>query len=59
MPILSLQPDETTEKTEPVPDEQLNRAIDVIKGVKLFTKQMKTAKQDFKAESTTAAATTP
>ncbi|MCX7915596.1 MAG: S41 family peptidase, partial [Verrucomicrobiae bacterium] len=36
-------PPEEGEKVEPVPDEQLDRAVDVLKGVKLFARQMKAA----------------
>ena len=50
------QPD-TTEKVTPIADVQLDRAIDVIKGVKLFAKQAKVAKQNVKANATAAAAT--
>lgn len=52
----NLPPDETVEKTEPVTDAQLDRALDVIKGVKLFARQLKMTKQDVK---TTAATATP
>jgi carboxyl-terminal processing protease len=52
----NLPPDETVEKTEPVTDVQLDRALDVIKGVKLFARQLKMTKQDVK---TTAATATP
>jgi carboxyl-terminal processing protease len=38
--------DATAEKVEPISDVQLDRAIDVIKGVKLFAKQLKVAKQN-------------
>jgi len=54
----SLPQAETTEKVTPIADVQLDRAIDVIKGVKLFAKQAKVAKQSVKATATTAAATT-
>ena len=40
--------DEDGEKVEPVPDAQLDRAIDVIKGVKLFAKQAKNNGQNFR-----------
>jgi carboxyl-terminal processing protease len=53
----SLPPDETAEKVTPIADVQLDRAIDVIKGVKLFEKQMKVAKQNTAVTATTAAAT--
>ena len=53
----SLPQTETTEKVTPIADVQLDRAIDVIKGVKLFAKQAKVAKQNVKATATTAAAT--
>ncbi len=46
------------EKVTPIADVQLDRAIDVIKGVKLFEKQMKVAKQNT-GVSTATAATTP
>lgn len=36
-------PPEDGEKVEPVADEQLDRAVDVLKGVKLFARQMKAA----------------
>jgi carboxyl-terminal processing protease len=49
------QADTTTEKTTPIADVQLDRAIDVIKGVKLFSKQAKVAKQNIKSTSTTPA----
>ena len=42
----SLPADDTTEKVAPIADAQLDRAIDVIKGVKLFEKQMNVAKQN-------------
>ncbi len=53
----SLPQTDGTEKTAPIADVQLDRAIDVIKGVKLFAKQAKVAKQNVKATATTAAAT--
>ena len=37
----NLPPEEGAEKVQPVADEQLDRAIDVLKGVKLFAKQTK------------------
>lgn len=50
--------DETGEKPpQPIPDAQLDRAVDVIKGVKLFDKQMKVTKQS--VNTATAAAATP
>ncbi len=55
--VTSLPQTETTEKVAPIADIQLDRAIDVIKGVKLFAKQAKVAKQNVKATATTAAAT--
>ena len=52
--------EETTEKVEPIADVQLERAVDVIKGVKLFAKQLKIAKQNIQtATAPTAAASTP
>lgn len=36
-------PPEDGEKVEPVPDEQLDRAVDVLRGVKLLANQMKAA----------------
>ena len=49
--------DETGEKPpQPIPDIQLDRAVDVIKGVKLFEKQMKVAKQNMGVATATAAA---
>ncbi len=36
-----LPPDETGEKVEPISDVQLDRAVDVLKGVKLFALQIK------------------
>jgi carboxyl-terminal processing protease len=53
----SLPPDDAAEKVTPIADAQLDRAIDVIKGVKLFEKQMKVAKQNSAVTTTTAAAT--
>lgn len=40
----NLPPEEGTEKEKPVEDVQLSRAVDVLKGVKLFTKQTRSAK---------------
>ncbi|HUJ09485.1 MAG TPA: S41 family peptidase [Verrucomicrobiae bacterium] len=40
---------EGTAKTEPIPDVQLDRALDVLKGVKLFARQMKLVRQNVKA----------
>ncbi len=57
--ILSLQQDETTEKVVPIADVQLDRAVDVIKGVKLFEKQLKTAKHNVASAAMTTAPTTP
>jgi carboxyl-terminal processing protease len=37
----NLPPEEGAEKVEKIPDVQLERAIDVIKGIKLFAKQAK------------------
>ncbi|HVM59729.1 MAG TPA: S41 family peptidase [Verrucomicrobiae bacterium] len=54
----SLPADDTAEKVEPIADVQLDRAIDVIKGVKLFEKQTKLAKQNA-SESTASVAATP
>jgi len=48
--------EDTGEKTAPIEDIQLDRAIDVIKGVKLFAKQTKVAKQNVNPVTTTAAA---
>ena len=55
--VYNQPPTDTTEKTAPIADIQLDRAIDVIKGVKLFAKQARVAKQNTKATATTAAAT--
>ena len=44
-------------RSHPIADVQLDRAIDVIKGVKLFEKQMKVAKQNAGVTTATAAAT--
>ncbi|HUJ72347.1 MAG TPA: S41 family peptidase [Verrucomicrobiae bacterium] len=50
--------DETGEKpAPPIADVQLDRAIDVIKGVKLFAKQTKVGKQNLTAATATATAT--
>jgi carboxyl-terminal processing protease len=49
--------DEMTEKVAPVADAQLDRAVDVIKGVKLFAKQLKVAKQNGRAASAMTTAT--
>jgi carboxyl-terminal processing protease len=49
--------DDTGEKVAPIADVQLDRAIDVIKGVKLFEKQMKVVKQNTGVTTATAAAT--
>ncbi|HUI07917.1 MAG TPA: S41 family peptidase [Verrucomicrobiae bacterium] len=52
--------DALAEKVEPIADVQLDRAIDVIKGVKLFARQSKLAKQNGNvATAMTAAAATP
>jgi len=40
----SLPPEEGQEKVEKIPDVQLERAIDLLKGVKLFAKQAKAGK---------------
>jgi carboxyl-terminal processing protease len=48
--------DALTEKIEPIADVQLDRAVDVIKGVKLFEKQLKVAKR---VDHRTAAMTAP
>jgi carboxyl-terminal processing protease len=53
----SLPQDDTAEKVAPIADVQLDRAIDVIKGVKLFAKQTKVAKQNLSAATATAATT--
>jgi carboxyl-terminal processing protease len=53
----SLPQDDTVEKTAPIADIQLDRAIDVIKGIKLFSKQLKVAKQGVSGATTTAATT--
>ena len=53
----SLPQDDTAEKVKPIADVQLDRAIDVIKGVKLFAKQTKVAKQNLSAATATAATT--
>lgn len=52
----SQTPDDSGEKVTPIADVQLDRAIDVIKGVKLFEKQMKVARQNPSVATTTAAA---
>lgn len=50
--------DETGEKpAQPIPDVQLDRAVDVIKGVKLFDKQMKVTKQSVNTPTAAAVAT--
>jgi carboxyl-terminal processing protease len=49
--------EEITEKVEPIADVQLERAVDVIKGVKLFAKQSKIAKQNIQTATPTPAAT--
>ncbi|MGA2221528.1 MAG: S41 family peptidase [Verrucomicrobiia bacterium] len=49
----SLPPEEGAEKTEKIADVQLDRAIDVIKGVELFAKQAKLGKQTVKATANT------
>jgi carboxyl-terminal processing protease len=54
--VFSQAPDDTGEKVTPIADLQLDRAIDVIKGVKLFEKQMKVAKQNMGVATATAAA---
>jgi carboxyl-terminal processing protease len=52
--------DALTEKIEPIADVQLDRAVDVIKGVKLFEKQLKVARRsDRPAAALTAAAASP
>ena len=51
----NLPQDDTAEKVTPIADVQLDRAIDVIKGVKLFAKQMKVAKQNVNTTTATAA----
>lgn len=53
----SLPQDETAEKVTPIADAQLDRAIDLIKGVMILEKQMKVAKQG--AHVATTAAATP
>jgi len=53
----SLPPDDTLEKVTPIADVQLDRALDVIKGVKLFAKQAKVAKQNLSAATATVATT--
>ena len=55
--VASLPQTDSAEKIAPIADIQLDRAIDVIKGVKLFAKQAKVAKQNVKATPTTAATT--
>ena len=49
----NLPPEEGAEKIEPIADVQLDRAVDVIKGVKLFAKQTKLGKQTVKATANT------
>jgi carboxyl-terminal processing protease len=46
-------------KVETIPDVQLDRAVDVIKGVKLFARQLKVTKQNVKTTATTADTATP
>ena len=53
----SVPADALTEKVEPIADVQLDRAIDVIKGVKLFARQLKVAKQNGKTAAAMTAAT--
>ncbi len=53
----NLPQDDTLEKVTPIADVQLDRAIDVIKGVKLFAKQAKVAKQNLSRATATVAAT--
>ena len=53
----NLPQDDTAEKVTPIADVQLDRAIDVIKGVKLFAKQTKVGKQNLTAATATATAT--
>jgi carboxyl-terminal processing protease len=48
-----LPTEEGTEKTEKIADVQLDRAIDVIKGVELFARQTKLGKQTVKAAADT------
>jgi carboxyl-terminal processing protease len=56
LPKEQLALEDTGEKTAPIADVQLDRALDVIKGVKLFAKQAKVAKQIVNPATTTAAA---
>jgi len=53
----SVPPDALTEKVEPIADAQLDRAVDVIKGVKLFEKQLKVAKHNESATTAMSTAT--
>jgi carboxyl-terminal processing protease len=48
-----LPPEEGAERTEKIADAQLDRAIDVIKGVELFAKQARLGKQTVKAAANT------
>jgi len=48
-----------TTKSEPVPDVQLDRAVDVIKGVKLLARQMKMTKQNVRTTEATTVTATP
>jgi carboxyl-terminal processing protease len=48
-----------TAKAAPIPDVQLDRAIDVIKGVKLFARQLKVTKQNIRATAATVETATP
>ena len=57
LPKEQLAAEDTGEKTAPIEDVQLDRAIDVIKGVKLFARQTKAARQNVNPVATTAAAT--
>jgi carboxyl-terminal processing protease len=54
----NLPQDDTAEKVTPIADVQLDRAIDVIKGVKLFAKQTKVSKQNLSAATATATTST-
>lgn len=50
----NLPPEEGAEKPEPLKDAQLDRALDVIKGVKLFAKQARRTQQGVKTTASAA-----
>ena len=55
---LPQQQDDTAEKVTPIADVQLDRAVDVIKGVKLFAKQTKVGKQNVSGATAATTAST-